>query len=202
MQEETQYLIERAQEGDRKAFDLLIEKYHHRLMSLIRSRLQALGAFGFDPQDILQEILLQAFKAIGQFKWRGKDSFMPWLGGITERVILHQRRQCSRRKATPLEKEPYDSQVSPSRIMRRSERFERIEEALKTLSSDHRKVIKLARIDGLKIKEIAKIMNRSPNAVMQLLWRALEKLKANFGDTESLHLPDRSLLEDTGGEEG
>ena len=85
--------------------------------------------------------------------------------------------------------------------MRRSERFDRLEEALKTLSPDHRQVITMARVDGLKIKEIAERMNRSPNAVMQLLWRALEKLKASFGETESLHLPDRNLLNDCGGDE-
>ena len=48
-------------------------------------------------------------------------------------------------------------------------------------------------IEGLKIKEIAERMNRSPAAVKQLLSRALVKLKASFGETESLHLPDREL---------
>ena len=32
-------------------------------------------------------------------------------------------------------------------------------------------------------------MNRTPNAVMKLLTRALKNLKDSFGDTESLHLP-------------
>ena len=45
-------------------------------------------------------------------------------------------------------------------------------------------------------QEVAKRMNRSRQAVRQMLWRALLKLKAAFGDTESLHLPQRSLKED------
>ena len=194
MQEETRHLVARAQNGDRAAFDLLVQKHRVRLTSLIHSRRQALGAAGLDPEDIVQESLLRAFQAIERFQWRGEDSFMPWLAGIVERVILHLRRQSTRRRASPLEGDVIDEELSTSRAMRRSERFDRLEEALKALSPDHRQVITMARIEGLKIVEIAARMNRSPNAVMQLLWRAMEKLKANFGDTESLHLPDRDLL--------
>jgi hypothetical protein len=39
-------------------------------------------------------------------------------------------------------------------------------------------------------------MNRTPKAVSKLLRKALEKLKENFGDTESLSLPDRTLKPD------
>jgi hypothetical protein len=45
----------------------------------------------------------------------------------------------------------------------------------------------------MRLAEIAKRMGRSPNAVAQVLGRALEKLKAEFGDTESLSLPAASL---------
>ena len=61
------------------------------------------------------------------------------------------------------------------------------------LSPDHRKVIELARLEGLKIQDIARRMQRSPGAVKQLLSRALDQLKSRFGDTESLNLPGRAL---------
>ncbi len=77
--------------------------------------------------------------------------------------------------------------------MRRDERFDRLQEALKTLSVDHRTVIELARIKGLRIQEIADRMRRSPGAVKLLLFRALEQLRNRFGDTASLNLPDREL---------
>jgi len=77
--------------------------------------------------------------------------------------------------------------------MRRDERFERLQAALDSLSPDHREVITLARLKGLRGEEIAKRMNRSPNAVAQLLSHALKNLKEAFGDTESLHLPLRRL---------
>ncbi len=83
--------------------------------------------------------------------------------------------------------------VSPSKGMRRDERFERLKEALEDLTPEYREVILLARIERLPGKEIAKRLDRSPAAAAQLLSRALKKLRENFGDTESLNLPQRSI---------
>ena len=69
----------------------------------------------------------------------------------------------------------------------------RLQAAMERLSADHRQVIRLARIEKLPFKEIASRMKRSPGAVKLLLVRALRELKRGFGDTESLHLPDRKL---------
>ena len=68
------------------------------------------------------------------------------------------------------------------------------------LSDDHRQVIILARIEGLKMSEIAERMNRSPGAVRILLFRAMQELKKKFGNTESLHLPERSLEQKENGD--
>jgi RNA polymerase sigma factor (sigma-70 family) len=76
-----------------------------------------------------------------------------------------------------------------------------LQRALESLSPDHREVILLARVEGLSMKEIAERLHRSPNAVVQLLWRALKKLRDAFGETESLHLPPRRLSEKEGANE-
>ena len=81
----------------------------------------------------------------------------------------------------------------PSRVMRRGERFDRFERALQSLSPDQRHVVELARLEGTPIKEIARQMKRTPDAVSQLLCRALKNMKDAIGDTESLGLPARSL---------
>ena len=86
--------------------------------------------------------------------------------------------------------------TNPSQALRRNERFERLKRALKALPPDHAQVIFLARIQGLPVKEVARRMERTPEATSMLLLRALMKLKTAFGNTESLHLPDRSLEEE------
>ena len=83
--------------------------------------------------------------------------------------------------------------------MQRNERFDRLQEALQSLSPEHREVIELARIKGLKAREISERMGRSPVAVRLLLFRALEQLRNRFGDTASLNLPDRAMP--TGGDD-
>jgi RNA polymerase sigma factor (sigma-70 family) len=85
--------------------------------------------------------------------------------------------------------------------MKRSDRFDRLEKALEGLSPEHREVILLSRIKGLRVKEIAERMQRSSNAVSLLLARALKKMRSSLGETESLGLPHRTLkdgLDDVG----
>ncbi len=82
---------------------------------------------------------------------------------------------------------------SPSRDLRRGERFDRLEQAIERLSADHREVVLLTRIEGLALAAVARRMGRSEEATKKLLWRALRELRRHFGDTESLSLPDRSL---------
>jgi RNA polymerase sigma-70 factor (ECF subfamily) len=77
--------------------------------------------------------------------------------------------------------------------LRREERLQRLEAALRELSPEHREVIVLSRIENLPLAEVAERMERTPVAVSGLLLRALRKLRAAFGETESFALPARGL---------
>ena len=83
--------------------------------------------------------------------------------------------------------------MSPSRLAQRGERLDRLEDALKKLTPDQRDAVRFSRLEGLKVREIADRMGKTPDAVQQLIVRGLRSLRRNFGDTESLHLPDRHL---------
>ncbi|MBN1419388.1 MAG: sigma-70 region 4 domain-containing protein, partial [Planctomycetes bacterium] len=63
---------------------------------------------------------------------------------------------------------------------------------------EYREAIRLARIEGLKVKEIAERLGKSPGAVKHLLARGLKELRRRFGETESFHLPDRNLRMEEG----
>lgn len=183
----------KAQAGDRAAFDALVRRHQDRLEALVRSRMGRLVAAGTEATDIVQETLLRAYGAIGRFRWSGDDSFMRWLGAIAENVILNASKRLSRSKALRLDRDVGGQGDSPSKALRRDERFDRLEACLRRLSPDHRSVIVLARIEGLPMKEIARRLDRSESAVKNLLLRALKALRQSFGDTESLGLPDRRL---------
>ncbi len=186
-------LIAKAQAGDRDAFDALVERHQDRLERLIRSRMGDRLMSDLEPGDVRQEVLLRAFGAMHRFHWAGDDSFMRWLGTIAENVILNATKRLSRRGTLRLDRSVPGPGESPSKALRRDERFDRLETALDHLSPDYRNVIVLARIEGLPIREIARRMHRSESAVKNLLLRALKALRGSFGDTESLGLPDRRL---------
>jgi RNA polymerase sigma-70 factor (ECF subfamily) len=142
---------------------------------------------------VLQETLLRALGSIASFQWRGEDSFGRWLRQIAEHRIRDAAKSGGCRTELGIDRDRAGADVSPSRAARREERLQRLEGALGRLSPDHVRVIRLARIDGLKIREVAERMGRSETAVKNLLLRALRALREGFGDTESLGLPDRGL---------
>jgi RNA polymerase sigma-70 factor (ECF subfamily) len=194
-------LVLRAQAGDRSAFDALALELRGRLEALIRTRLGAELARALEVDDVAQETFLKAYESIDRFRWKGKDSFFRWLGGIAEHVILNWARSRPRERAGAWNADAGEADIaqtapSPSKAARRNERFERFETVLESLSPDYRTVVRLARLEGPSIEETARRMGRSPNAVSHLLLRALRKLRSAFGDTESLSLPDRALREE------
>ena len=197
----TERLIELARGGDRAAFDRLAARLRDRLEGLILTRLGTTLRRQADLEDLLQETLLRAFRSIERYEKRDEDSFFRWLGGIANHVILETARRFRRELIMGLDDAVPAGGVTQSRAAQRDERFARLQAAFDTLSDDHRAVILLARIERLPMAEVARRMDRSPEAVSQLLWRALKKLKETFGSTDSFHLPDRQL-EDRGPTDG
>ncbi len=190
---DTEVLVAKATNGDRAAFEELFHRFRGRLASSITSRLNHFGLSNIDTEELTQEVFVIAFQSLGRFEWRDEDSFYRWLSGIAKNVALKAAQKDRRIQSLEVVKDRTTGGVSPSRAARREERFERLEAKIKDLRPEYREVLMLARIDGLAIKEVAQRMNRTPAAVKKLLSRALMKLRSSFGDTESLHLPDRKL---------
>jgi RNA polymerase sigma-70 factor (ECF subfamily) len=182
-------LISKAQGGDRAAFEELLSRHRKPLEYLVRSRSAGLQCHAADADDILQEAALRAFQSLDRFQWRGDDSFFRWLAGIALHVLADAARRDARHPQVALDRDHPRDDPSPSHALCRQERLERLEAALEGLTPEHRAVVRLARIEGLRVSEIAQRLNRSPSAVRHLLLRALEKLKERFGETDSLHLP-------------
>lgn len=186
-------LVRKAQGGDQLAFQKLMSRSRERLGVVIQMRLGEGLRLRLEAGDLLQEVTVRALEAIHRFEWQGDGSFERWLQGVAENVILEACRKCGREpRLTVFEDMPVPD-ISPSKHMRRSERFERLQEAIRELPEEYREVILLARIDGLKMREIAARMERTVSSVKNLLLRGMRELRRSFGDTESLHLPDRRL---------
>ena len=191
--EEEQALVEQACQGNREAFDALVARSREELESHVASRLGGRLRGKLERDDLLQETVARALESIGRFEWQGEGSFRRWLFGIAENVTREAARKL--RRGPDLEAFPdlAGTDSSPSKHVRRSERFERLQEAIRRLSPDHRRVILLVRIEGLTIREVAERMERSVSSVKNLLLRALRAMRETLPDTESLTLPPRRL---------
>lgn len=196
-------VIERARKGDTDAYEALVGRYRQRLEKSVRSRLGHLGAASIEAEEIVQETFVRGLQAIERFRWEGEESLYRWLAGISRRVILSTARERRAEASLDAAHGVPAGDVTPSRALSREERFHRFQAALSGLGEHDREVILLTRIEGLTTSEVAERMGRSPDAVRQLLSRALRKLRKAFGDTESLALPERPLAMDdsAGGEE-
>src|SRR6266540_3048456 len=186
-------LVVQAKGGDREAFDRLVERFRDRLRSTIEgwSKFQVGPQVGpqVDSDDVLQETFLRAFRSLEGFDWQGDDSFFRWLCGIAKRALAQTIQDLRKSQAAGGGPSVAGSGPTQTKIARRVERFDRLEQALQSLSPEYREVLLLSRVEGLKTKEIAQRLKRTPNAVKHLMARALVDLRSRFGDTESLNLP-------------
>ncbi len=181
-------LVERARNGDPQAFAELFEHLRQHLLATIRRRLSPAIRQRVDPEDVLQDTFVRGLHSLSRFEWQGDDSFRRWIEAVATHVTLDVVRHQGRRKALRIDRDLEGDGAPPSRALRRQERRERLQNALRTLSPDHRTVLELSRMEGLSIREIADRMGRSESAVKNLLLRATRKLRESFGDTESLGL--------------
>jgi RNA polymerase sigma-70 factor (ECF subfamily) len=176
----TTSLVKKAKHGGRAAFDALTIALRERLESFLRSRIRSHLRHQLDVEDLVQETFTRAFQAMDRFQGNDGYSFDGWVTGIGKKVLLQAIEKSRRWQPLKLERDSTADAPSPSKALRREERFEQLENSLRALSADHQKVIRLARIDGLPIEEVARCMNRSPDAVKKLLWRALKELKKTW----------------------
>jgi RNA polymerase sigma-70 factor (ECF subfamily) len=151
--------------------------------------------------DVLQETLLRSFNSVRRFEYRGEGSFLRWLCSVSEFVMRDYAKIFRSDRAATLDQDVPGKIVSPSKALRRDERFHRLGKAIEDLSPDYREVVTLVCLKRRSVKETAECMKRTPGAIRNLLRRALRDLKKSFGDTESLHLPLGSLDHGESGDE-
>jgi RNA polymerase sigma-70 factor (ECF subfamily) len=185
-QERERTLIARGQEGDRAAFNALVEKYQSAAYALA---LRMLG----DPDtaaDVTQEAFFSAYRALATFHG---SSFRAWLLRIVSNGCYDVFRARGRQPVTSLEAllEHDDSSSSDSRLPTtmvdpswspeetalRGETISTIEAALLALPSEQRLAVVLCDIQGMAYEEVARIMETPLGTVKSRIARARAQLR-------------------------
>jgi RNA polymerase sigma-70 factor (ECF subfamily) len=184
-----QLLVKRVQKGDKRAFDLLIQKYQHRIVSLV-SRYVSDSS---EAQDVAQEAFIKAYRAIGRF--RGDSAFYTWLYRIAINtaknwiVARNRRPPSSDIDAVDAEQYAMSSRLketsTPENEMMREETEHMVYDTIATLPEDLRTAIMLREMDGMSYEEIATTMECPIGTVRSRIFRAREavdeKLKPLIG---------------------
>lgn len=178
--ETDQRLVERVQKGDKRAFDLLVKKYQHKIIALV-------GRYVNDhheQQDVAQEAFIKAYRAINSF--RAESAFYTWMYRIAINTAKNHLVSRSRRPpGTDVDMEDAENfsltssmrdNDSPEANLMRDELETRIFATLNQLPDDLKTAISLREFEGLSYEDIAEIMQCPVGTVRSRIFRAREAI--------------------------
>ena len=178
-----------------------LERFRPYLRLLARLHLDARLHDKFEPSDIVQEVLLKAVQAFGQFRGASEAELAGWLRRILARHLANAIRDRGRDKrdirrerslqaaideaSLRLERWLAVEQSTPSLKAEFNEQLLLLAEAIDRLPETQREALTLHYLRGCKIEEIAERMEKSIAAVAGLVKRGLRQLREDLGPSNS-----------------
>lgn len=173
-------LVSRARRGELAAFEELVTAYERRVYVL------ALRSCGNeqDARDIMQEVFLRVYRSLANF--RGDSGFSTWIYRITANICVDfARRGAAAPQVAPLQDEDemgralpdMDYTHQPEAAAEARELREEIRAALGELSEEHRTIVLLRDVSGLRYDEIARVLQLTEGTVKSRLARARKNLR-------------------------
>ena len=180
-----QQLVERAQRGDKRAFELLVLKYQRKLGRL-------LSRFVRDPaevEDVTQEAFIKAYRALPSF--RGDSAFYTWLYRIGINTAKNYLVALGRRAPTSTQFDNEEAEgfedadqlrdnSTPESELEGKQIAAVVNKAMDALPDDLRTAITLREIEGLSYEEIANVMGCPVGTVRSRIFRAREAIAAEL----------------------
>ncbi len=184
-QETDQELVRRVQKGDKRAFDLLVIKYQHKIAKLISRYIRDAD----EVQDVAQEAFIKAYRALANF--RGESAFYTWLYRIAINTAKnHLMAQGRRPPGSDVEiedaliteegAEALSDNDTPEGLALTDEIERVILDAIEALPEELRTAITLRELEGLSYEEIAEAMSCPVGTVRSRIFRAREAIDAKL----------------------
>ena len=180
-----QELVERAQQGDTKAFEMLVVKYNRRLGRLLSRFIKD----EHEVNDVVQESFIKAYRALPNF--RGDSAFYTWLYRISINTAKNFLANNNKRPIMASEITNGDGEVmdvveqvadnlTPEAELMNKQILQTVESAVAKLPEDLRRAITLREMDGLSYEEIAEVMQCPIGTVRSRIFRAREVIAADL----------------------
>jgi len=174
-----QQLVQRAQRGDLRAFDLLVLKYQGRIGALVSRYIADAG----EVEDVTQEAFIKAYRALSKF--RGDSAFYTWLYRIAANAAKNHLVAKGRRPgadATIEDAEVFDDgglvseTSSPEAMAMGDELAAVVEQALQSLPEELSAALTLRELEGLSYDDIAEVLGCPVGTVRSRIFRAREAI--------------------------
>lgn len=172
-------LVKRVQRGDKKAFDLLVIKYQHKIVNLVSRYVR-----GDEALDVAQEAFIKAYRALPRF--RGDSAFYTWLYRIAvntaKNYLVAAKRRPMDYDLDLQDPEQYERQArlkttdTPEAVALKDEMQASINRSINALPEDLRTAIILREIEGMSYEEIAQAMECPVGTVRSRIFRAREAI--------------------------
>lgn len=180
-----QQLVERAQRGDKHAFELLVGKYQRRLGRLINRFVRNSA----EAEDLTQEAFIKAYRALPAF--RGDSAFYTWLYRIGINTAKNHLLAQGRRAPTSTAMDADEAEAledasllhevaTPENELMSKQVVEVVNASLQQLPEDLRTALTLREIEGLSYEEIASVMGCPIGTVRSRIFRAREVVATNL----------------------
>jgi len=175
-----QILVERVQAGDKRAFDLLVKRYQHKIIGLISRYVQNPS----DALDVAQDTFIKAYKALDSF--RGESAFYTWLYRIATNTAKNYLVTKNRRPPgtdvdiddvlqAESESELTDIET-PENNLYRDELFSVMASTLEALPEELRVALTLRELEGMSYEDIAAVMDCPIGTVRSRIFRARDAI--------------------------
>lgn len=175
-----QELVERVQRGDKKAFDVLVLKYQHKIIKLIMRYIPDQD----EAMDVAQEAFIKAYRALPRF--RGESAFYTWLYRIAintaKNFLVSQGRRPPESDVDVDDAEQFEGVSalkevgSPEHMLLKDEIENVVFSTIEQLPEDLRTAITLRELEGLSYEEIAVAMDCPVGTVRSRIFRAREAI--------------------------
>jgi RNA polymerase sigma-70 factor (ECF subfamily) len=175
-----QQLVERVQAGDKRAFDLLVLKYQHKIISLVGRYVKD----HHEAMDVSQEAFIKAYRALANF--RGDSQFYTWLYRIAINTAKNYLVARNRRPPdVDVEANEYGDYGSadimadvdtPENLMARDQLQDKVFATLEKLPDDLRTALTLREFEGMTYEQIAQVMDCPVGTVRSRIFRARDAI--------------------------
>jgi RNA polymerase sigma-70 factor (ECF subfamily) len=170
-------LFRRARAGDRTALNDLYDRIWTVLCRVAHGRLPRCARGITDTQDIVQNAMVNALKAINTFEPQYPGAFLAYMHRCVINEVNTQVRKATRRPSSgPVSLDLPDIAPSPYDHAEGSDTRERYESALTKMSEEDQQIIIMRVEMGFSYTEIARLLNIQVNAARMRVARALVRL--------------------------